>query len=73
MITIDDMIEAAERELKMRAQVYPRRVAAGRMTQAQMNRETRTQIAIISILKGLRDGQTPLFKRRPQQGSLPLE
>jgi uncharacterized MAPEG superfamily protein len=46
-------IEAAERELRMRRNVYPRRVAEGKMTQTQANREMAAMAAIVETLKGL--------------------
>ncbi len=46
-------IEAAERELRMRRNVYPRRVAEGKMTQALADREVAAMDAIVETLKGL--------------------
>lgn len=48
-------IEAAERELRMRRHVYPRRVAEGKMTQDLANREMAAMAAIVDTLRGVRD------------------
>ena len=48
-----DQIAAAERELKMRQHVYPRRIAEKKMTQALADRETAAMAAIVETLKGL--------------------
>lgn len=50
---IDEQVAAAEREVRQRLYVYPRRVAAGRMTQAQADRETRAMEDIVETLKGI--------------------
>lgn len=50
-ISVEAMIEAAEREVKMRERVYPRRVADGKMTTAQAQRETRVMQAIAARLR----------------------
>jgi hypothetical protein len=52
-VPIDDQVAAAEREVRQREHVYPRRVEAGRMTQAQADRELRNMRAIVETLKGL--------------------
>ena len=36
---LDDLIACVDREIDMRARVYPRQVAAGRLTQARAERE----------------------------------
>lgn len=49
-ITIDAQIACIERELAMRARVYPRRVKDGKMSQALADRETRTMEAVLMTL-----------------------
>jgi hypothetical protein len=51
--SMDDMVKAAERELRLRLHVYPRRVANGQMTQALADRETRAMEDIAETLRGL--------------------
>lgn len=53
--TIDELIAEAERELRMREQVYPKQVAAHRMTQVMCDRRISLQKAIIEKLTGLRE------------------
>ena len=52
-ISCAEQLECAERELKLRQRVYPRRVADGKMTQAQADRELARMEAIIATLRGL--------------------
>lgn len=52
--TDEDKLEVADREVKMRKRVYPRWVEAGRMTQAQAER----QIAIMSEIADDYRGRT---------------
>ena len=49
--SLDDMIACAERELSYRWRVYPRRVAAGQMTQALADRELDRMAAIRDYLE----------------------
>jgi hypothetical protein len=46
-------IAAAEREVRQRRHVYPRRVADGKMTQAFADEQTAAMEAIVETLKGL--------------------
>lgn len=46
-----ELIACAEREVKMRRQVYPHRVAQGRMTKALATRETAMMAAIAVKLR----------------------
>lgn len=50
-VTIDDMIEAAERELGLRRTVYPRRVADGKMSAGFASHQTLAMEAILELLK----------------------
>lgn len=50
-VSLDEMVREAERELHMRLSVYPRRVSAGKMTQAKADRAILVQRAIIEKLK----------------------
>lgn len=50
-VSIARQIEAVERECRMRRQVYPRRVADGRMTQRQAETETAVMEAVLATLR----------------------
>jgi hypothetical protein len=50
-ITIDDMIEEAERELAMRPRVYGRRVAEGKMKRKRADWQITVQRAIVEKLR----------------------
>ena len=52
--TIDEMIDCVDRELRLRAIVYPRRVADKRLSQAKADREVELMHAIKRTLEGLR-------------------
>lgn len=67
-VSLDDMIAAAGRELGLRRSVYPKRVRAGQMTQAQADRETAAMAAILANLKA----QQPETKQEGTQGELSL-
>ena len=49
-ISLADMIACVERELQLRRQVYPRRVEAGKMTQATADEEMNRMVAIKKTL-----------------------
>ena len=51
-VPLTDMIACAKRELLMRKRVYPRRVEAGRMTQAEADKELAVMAAILARLEG---------------------
>jgi hypothetical protein len=53
---LDEQIECVERELRYRRHVYPRRVAAKRMTQANADREVEKMEAVLATLREVRDG-----------------
>lgn len=54
--TLDDMIQCAEREIRYREHVYPRRIAAGKMAQRTADREIRVMRAILARLQAERLG-----------------
>lgn len=52
-VTLAQQIETVERELRMREQVYPRRIEAGRMTREQADRELLCMRAVLDTLRRL--------------------
>ena len=52
-----EQLECAERELRLRQRVYPRRVSDGKMTQALADREIARMEAIIETLRPLAEGE----------------
>lgn len=54
--TIEDQIICVRREITLRRQVYPRRVAEGRMSPATAEREMETMRAVLATLEGLQHG-----------------
>jgi len=52
-VPLHAQIAAAEREVRQRLRVYPRRVADGKMTQAFANEQLAAMEAIVETLKGL--------------------
>jgi hypothetical protein len=56
--SLEDLVLCAERELQMRRTVYPRQVAAGRMSQRRADREIKLMERIIVALKAL-EGRWP--------------
>jgi hypothetical protein len=54
-ITMADRLACVDRELALRRRVYPRWVAAGRMTQAKADREIELMQAVRDAIDGLRD------------------
>ena len=51
MVTIDRQIRAVKREIAMRQRVYPDRVAAGRMKQAEADDELSAMQAVLATLE----------------------
>jgi hypothetical protein len=49
--TIAELVACAEREVRFREYVYPRRVAAGRMTQEKAEKEIALMLAIVEELR----------------------
>lgn len=52
-ITLADQIAEVERELKMRAKVYPRWILTGRLTKERAARNTAVLEAILGTLKAI--------------------
>jgi hypothetical protein len=52
-VSLAAQIQCVEREIRMRGEVYPRRVAAGRMSQKTADREIMLMQAVLATLKGL--------------------
>ena len=57
--TIDDQIRCVQREIGKRGHVYPRLVSAGKMQQADAEREIETMGAVLATLQRVRDEQRP--------------
>jgi hypothetical protein len=51
---LDEQILCVEREIRMRNQVYPRWIAAGRMTQAKADTEINAMRAVLGTLQAVR-------------------
>lgn len=67
-VTIDDMIQAAERELALRRRVYPRRVSEGKMSADFAQHQTRAMEAIVALLKQRKDvGETAVRLARGER------
>lgn len=52
-VSLDRQIRAVEREIDMRRQVYPKRVADGRMSQKFADEEVAVMEAVLATLKGI--------------------
>lgn len=65
-VTVPEQIAAIEREIAMRGRVYPRWVAAGKMTQAKADHELRAMRAALDTLRSLGPPHASLA------GALPL-
>ena len=62
-VTLAEKLHSAERELKMRRQVYPRWVARQKMSQEQADHEIRCMEAIVEDYRTLAEKEPlPLFK-----------
>ena len=61
-VSLEQQIEAADRELRMRRGVYPRRIAQGKMTDAQATHEIACMIAIGTTLRQLRKDRSDQMK-----------
>ena len=53
IITAEDMLACAERELKMRQRVYPRWVEEGRISEGKAAHELAAMAAIVDALRPL--------------------
>lgn len=51
MIDITDQIKAVQREIAMRGNVYGKRIAAGRMTRAEADKEIANMQAVLETLE----------------------
>lgn len=58
-VTIQEQVACAEREVRMRARVYPRWVQQGRMSPAKMKAETAAMEAIVKTLKEIEEERFP--------------
>jgi len=56
-VPIQRQIECVERELRMRRDVYARRVAEGRMTQQKAADELEAMSAVLETLRGVEESQ----------------
>jgi hypothetical protein len=54
--TLGDQIAAVKHEIAMRASVYPKWVAARRMTQAKADRELAAMCAVLATLEAIEAG-----------------
>lgn len=50
-VSIEDQIKCVEREIKMRARVYPRFIASGKMTPQGAEKEIENMKAVLETLK----------------------
>lgn len=57
--TVDEQILCVKREIRQRRHVYPRLVSAGKMKQADAEREIDTMAAVLATLQRVRDEQRP--------------
>lgn len=62
MSSITEMIAECRREVGMREHVYPGRVAAGKMTQANADKKIAIMLEIAETLERLQEN-LPLFRR----------
>lgn len=56
-VSTDDQVECVRRELGYRRRVYPRRIAAGKMTQALADREIARMEAVLATLERVAEGE----------------
>ena len=52
--TLDELIACIERELELRRRVYPKRIAAGAMSQAAADRQIALMSAVLANLQAQR-------------------
>ena len=57
---LSQMIDCVKREVKMRYAVYPGRVKAGKMTEAEAQKEQRLMYAVQKALQKIYDGTAPV-------------
>lgn len=58
-VALADQIACVRRELAMRQRVYPRWVSAGKMTQADSDREITAMIAVLATLQEVQRQREP--------------
>ena len=57
---LQEMIDCAKREVRLRYAVYPRLIASGKLTKAQAEKEKALMYAIQKALQKIYDGTAPL-------------
>ena len=57
--TLQEQIACVEREIRMRKQVYPRRVAIGKMRQELAEDEIAAMEAVLDTLRAVLSGRRP--------------
>lgn len=57
MIGIDEQIRAVQREIAMRGNVFGKRVAAGRMTRAEADKEIANMQAVLETLERVKQSE----------------
>lgn len=57
---LGQMIDCVSREVSLRYAVYPKRVAAGKMTAEEAQREQRLMYGVKKALQKIYDGKAPL-------------
>jgi hypothetical protein len=70
MISLADQLAAAQREVRMRKQTYPRLIAQGKMTTVEADYQIRVMEAIVKTLHRLdaEERQMALFPSSTQGG-----
>lgn len=58
-VSLEQQVKCVERELRMRHQVFGRRVAAGKMKQEQMDREIREMQAVLKTVQRAATAEKP--------------
>jgi hypothetical protein len=51
--TSEEMVACIERELRLRAHVYPKRVADSKMSQGLADKEMRVMAAVLEVVRAL--------------------
>lgn len=67
---LKELIECAKREVKMRYVVYPHRIASGKMTEAEAEKEKKQMYTIQLLLQKIYDGTAPEHVMTIAQGVL---
>jgi hypothetical protein len=69
--TIQQQVQAVEREIKMRQQVYPRQVSTGRMQQAEAELHISEMRAVLKTLQWLEKNRTAIINAVPPKEKVP--